>query len=149
MARSILITGLIGLAVAGAAGCSRSLPEPRYGPHTALDTPVEVPSPPPDTVQVEEVSASPDPRAVWVDGAWEWRTNRWSWKPGSWQLPPASGYYARPVLTRIPIGVYSAPVEGEAGKLIGYGMKLMFMRGHWHLPGGTANELPLPASSAR
>lgn len=149
MGRAILIPGLIALAAGWSAGCSRSLPEPRYGPHTALDAPVEVPSPPPDVVQVEEVSASPEPRAVWIDGEWEWQRNRWRWRSGSWQLPPARGYYARPVLTRIPIGVYSAPVEGQAGHLIGYGMKLMFMPGHWHLPGGTASELPVPASPPR
>jgi hypothetical protein len=45
-------------------------------------------------------------------------------------LAPAGAWYARPVLVRIPIGVYDESDGGTGSTLKGYSLKLMFIPGH-------------------
>ncbi|HQP35526.1 MAG TPA: hypothetical protein PLI95_10110 [Polyangiaceae bacterium] len=137
------------LASACASACSTALPQPPLGPHNDLDTWVYVHEEPPEPAQVEEIPASPDPRAVWIDGSWDWKGKRWVWKQGSWQLPPPGAYYARPVLKGIPTAQYETPKPGQGGQLLGYTLTLMYNPGHWHLPGRVVEEFPVAASPLR
>ncbi|MBI5538149.1 MAG: YXWGXW repeat-containing protein [Deltaproteobacteria bacterium] len=152
MARTLLIGGSVvfagALATLIAAACSSRLKTPAYGPHTAADMPVEVSSPPPEEVHVDEVQPSPDPRAVWVDGSWVWGARRWKWQEGAWVLAPPGAWYARPALVRIPVGVYEESDGGTGSTLKGYSLKLMYIPGHWHMPSGgvVASPAPLPAA---
>lgn len=115
-----------------ASSCSPSTPVPVFGKHTSEDTPVVVTSMP-EAVRVETLPPSPDKDAVWVDGSWTWAGRRWAWNEGSWQHPPEGAYYARPSFARLPVPVY----DNDGGQTaIGYGMRLMFIPGHWHLPDG-------------
>lgn len=125
--------GGAGLALLWAGSCAPSTPVPPVGPHTSADTPVIV-STMPDTVHIETVPPSPGGGAVWVDGSWKWVGRRWVWQDGSWQRAPAGAYYARPSLVRLPVPVFDEADGG--GQPIGYGMQLLFIPGHWHLPDG-------------
>jgi len=86
----------------------------------------------PEDVHVEDVPQTHAEGAVWVDGSWAWAGRRWVWRPGAWEVAPQGAYYARPVFVRIPLEVR----EPDGGAAIGYGMKLMYIPGHWHLPDG-------------
>ena len=119
---------------------------------------MQVPKPPPEPVRVEFIGDQPEAGTVWIDGHWHWSARRWVWRPGTWAWPPSEGYYAPPALVRIPVPVY----EGDAGTnrtLRGYGMTLMYLPGHFHVPdggivevdpigGGDGGERTRPASSA-
>lgn len=74
-----------------AIGCAAELPLPTSGPvpMTALR---RIPYPPP-TARTEIVPPRPDPRAVWIDGQWDFLLRRWQWQEGGWVLPPASAYF--------------------------------------------------------
>ena len=148
MARTVLIGSAAWLlACAAVVACGSRLKVPEYGAHTSLDQPIEVPSPPPEPVQVEDIYASPDPRAVWIDGSWTWRGRRWEWSAGSWQIPPAQAYYSRPALIPLPVAVYDEPEGGAVGRMRGYAMRWMYIPGHWHLRSGGIVQA-MPASSA-
>jgi hypothetical protein len=153
MARAVVLgLWLAAAAALGAAAvaCASRLNAPSYGPHTSSDTVLDVPSPPPEPVQVEDIEPSPDPRAVWIDGSWVWRTRRWVWTAGSWQLPPAGAYYARPSLIRLPVAIYDPPDGGVPPAMRGYAMSWMYIPGHWHLPNGTVvptGQVVAPAAS--
>jgi hypothetical protein len=101
-----------------------------------MDVPVEVPSPPPESVRIDDIYPSSDPRAVWVDGSWTWQGQRWSWKAGSWQIAPDKSYYSRSALVRIPVAVYDNSQGGAQQNLKGYAIRLMFIPGHWHQRSG-------------
>jgi hypothetical protein len=72
--------------------CASTLPEPQHSAHKTEEL-VEVPSRPP-SLRVEMVPAQPDPRAVWVDGGWNWTGRRWSWTRGGWVIPPEGATFA-------------------------------------------------------
>lgn len=123
----------VGLALLWSQSCAPRTPVPPLGPHTSADNPVMVSSMP-EPVQVETLPDWPGGDAVWVDGSWIWRGRRWEWKSGSWQRPPPGGYYARPTFVRLPVEVTN---ETDGGvRSVGYGMRLMYIPGHWHVADG-------------
>lgn len=142
-----------GLGAALAAGgvmaaCRAVTPVPPSGPHTAIDEPQEVRTPPPEPVRVEVLGERPAPDAVWVDGYWHWTGRRWVWRPGVWTRRPAGAYYAPSALVRMPVPVYESDA-GTERTLRGYGMTLLYLPGHWHLAdGGVAPVQPLQPPDA-
>lgn len=146
-----LLVAAVSLPAATTSSCSARLHCPEQGPHTSVDIPVEVSSPPPEAVHLEEVTTSADSRAVWVDGTWVWKARHWVWEDGTWQLPPMGAYYARPALVRIPVTVYEDSDGGTEQRLKGYAMRLMFIPGHWHQRTGAVVQgqiaTPPPTSS--
>lgn len=53
-------------------------------------------------------------------------------------MPPRGAYYAPPVLVRMPIAVFeTAAPDSQERTLAGYGLRLMFIPGHWHLADGS------------
>lgn len=91
------------VAAVGIGGCSAHVPTPSSALQSG-DGFVTVPYPPP-VGRVEFVPPQPDPRAVWVDGSWEWQGREWTFAPGRWEVPPARGArYARPTCVRSPSG---------------------------------------------
>lgn len=138
MRADVLILALV-------ASCGAQTPTPPIGPHTSLDRPVEVRSAP-ESVRVEELPPQPSPESVWVDGQWRWVGRRWQWQPGQWTIAPPGAYLARPVLVRLPVAVYAEADAGTTQTLIGYGMRLMYIEGHWHLADGGIAEIGEAAS---
>jgi hypothetical protein len=72
--------------VIAVAACGHALPSP---PLAAQPSSLffEVPYPPPPP-HAETVGARPSPRAVWIDGEWEWAGARWVWHAAGWTEPP-------------------------------------------------------------
>jgi hypothetical protein len=85
--------------------CSSALPTPKMGAHEN-EEPIPVPFPPPPA----HVEVIPDPpaaqkkKAVWVDGAWEWKGHRWIWQGGQWEVPEPNSMYAPPLTVRLADG---------------------------------------------
>jgi hypothetical protein len=124
-------------AAAALSSCSKRLPLPDLGPHTSADSAEEVPEPPPEPVRVESTGRAPEDGSVWVDGHWVWRGRRWVWRAGSWQKPPSRAYYAPPSLVRVPVAVYGVPEGGaDAQVLVGFGVRFLYVPGHWHAADG-------------
>jgi len=118
--------------------CAPRTPGPPLGPHTAADTPQQV-TELPDTVSVEWLPPQPAEDTVWVDGSWGWSGRRWNGVLGSWQRRPNGAYYAEAAIIRLP----APPPEGGDAGLVPYGMQLLYIPGHWHLPdGGTMGAAP-------
>lgn len=116
----------------GAIGCSSALARPTLGEHPSSETRIIVASKP-EPVQVDQVGARPSSTAVWIDGQWEWRTRRWVWVAGNWQEPVADSYYAPAQLVHWPTPVYGEGAKGTTEPvLIGFGMVLLYLPGHWH-----------------
>lgn len=113
------------IASAPSAGCGGAhVREPPRGTESpALNTGTCVDYPPP-AAKVDEPPAPPDPRAVWLDGEWNWRVHRWIWEPGAWKAPPAGSVYVRPRLDRLSNGA------------------LVWWPGHWRAPGAEGSQAP-------
>ncbi|MCU0691242.1 MAG: hypothetical protein MUF54_07570 [Polyangiaceae bacterium] len=126
----------LALVLAGLGGCGPVTRVPKMGPHTAADSAVEVRQLPPEPVRVEQLPPQPTEQSVWVDGFWHWTGRRWDWVDGGWEVPPEGAYYAPSRIVRIPVAVYGDADDGGARVLRGYGMTLMYLPGHWHLPDG-------------
>lgn len=132
---------LVSFVICGAFGCASALPRPSLGHHPSTETTIVVPSKPSEPVQVDIVGKRPSQTAVWIDGQWEWRGRRWAWVAGSWQDPPPDSYYAPTQLWH-----WVTPVYGESGgadgspQLVGFGMMLLYLPGHWHRHDGQIVE---------
>lgn len=81
--KSILITLLGVLTIAGISSC--------YSSGYVEEAP--------PTAQVETRPDQPAPEAVWVDGYWRWQGGQYVWVPGYWETRPfgawVSGYWDR------------------------------------------------------
>ena len=77
----------------------------------AADQEVVVNEPPPQPM-VENMTMTPGPGFVWVQGAWSWR-GQWVWDQGHWAHPPQPG------------AVWVAPRYEKRGD------KHVFIRGGW------------------
>lgn len=69
------VSRLCGLALCGVVACAGG---GGYGAYVET-------APPPDRVEVIEVS--PGPGHVWVDGRWAWSGGAYVWEPGRWVVP--------------------------------------------------------------
>jgi hypothetical protein len=49
-------------------------------------------APPP--LKVEAKPAPPGPKAVWIDGHWQWNGNRYVWAGGHWERNPKGTWVA-------------------------------------------------------
>jgi hypothetical protein len=78
-------------------------------------SPYSVESLPPDPLY-EQMSASPGPGWVWIDGYWHWDGAEWMWVPGRWEHQQ-DGY------------VYVEPDYDYAGD------HYVYTPGYWALPG--------------
>lgn len=90
MVAAVVVSALVS-ALLGA--CGPHLPAPKTSAHRD-DEFAEVPYPPP-AIKADEVTPSPSPDAVWIDGEWRWQGRRWTWSHGGWITPPAGATFAR------------------------------------------------------
>jgi hypothetical protein len=111
------------------AGCSGTLPHPRYLPQPASAL-VEVTAPAPPG-RIEEIPPRPSRAALWVDGEWSRRRERWAWLPGAWVEVPAGWKFAPWVFVRGPDG------------------RLWYAPSTWHDAAGAVRPEPKPLALAR
>ncbi|HEV7558090.1 MAG TPA: hypothetical protein VGO00_21630 [Kofleriaceae bacterium] len=117
------ITVAAALLIVGCATHDTMPPLLGYGGYGSMPAQMSVSEPSPYTVEsmppdplYEQMSASPGPGWVWIDGYWHWGGAEWVWVPGRWEHQQ-EGY------------VYVEPDYDYAGD------HYIYTPGYWALPG--------------
>jgi len=117
------ITVAAALLIVGCATHDTMPPLLGYGGYGSMPAQMSVSEPSPYTVEsmppdplYEQMSASPGPGWVWIDGYWHWDGAEWVWVPGRWEHQQ-DGY------------VYVQPDYDYAGD------RYVYTPGYWALPG--------------
>lgn len=129
MNRALRVELVASVSFAAIVACGTTLRRPPVGPHAPTEF-VEVASKPPPP-RAEDMTAPPEPRAVWIDGEWSWTGTRWTWRRGGWVLPPAGATFAP----------WEATIDATG--------RVLFAPGTWHDARGVAIEAPVVLGARR